>query len=63
MLVMDELREFDDFTIIDGGEVVGITNEMKFGKRLTTWYFSEENQKNRFLNYKDILLNRAQQLA
>jgi len=62
MLLLDELNEFDDFTIVDGGEVVGITNEMKFGKRLTTWYFNEENQKRRFSNLKDILLNRARPL-
>ena len=59
MTLLDELSEFDDFTIIDEGDVIGITNEMKFGKRLTTWYFQEENQKRRYLNLQEILLNRA----
>jgi hypothetical protein len=59
IILLDELSEFDDFTIIDGGEVIGITNEMKFGKRLTTWYFNEENQQKRFLNLREIILNRA----
>ena len=33
MILVDALNEFNDFTIIDKGEVIGLTNEMKFGKR------------------------------
>lgn len=61
-ILLDELNQVDDFTIIDGGDVIGITNKMKFGKRLTTWYFEDPNQTKRFLNAKEIILNKANPL-
>ena len=59
MILKDELNEVNDLPIIDKGEVIGLFNEMKFGKRLSTWYFEEENQTKRFLNLEEILLNKA----
>lgn len=58
-ILIDESNEFDDFTIIDNGEVIGITNEMKYGRRLTTWYFDEPHQKTRFLTKKERILHKS----
>lgn len=59
MMLIDKKREFDDFTLIDHGKVLGVTNEMKFDKRLTTWYFEEEVQVGKYMNMREIILNRA----
>lgn len=58
-ILIDESNEFDDFTIIDNGEVIGVTNEMKYGKRLTTWYFDESHQRKRFLAKKDTIIHKS----
>ena len=53
----------EDFTFVDDGEIIGITEEMKYGKRETRWIFRDDNQIAVHRQKKQIIENKSIPLA